>query len=140
MTESVIPAQRRASPGLAMNITLWVLQILLAALFAFAGVNKIFGLMQEMVDNFARLGVGVWFRYLIGVFELAGAIGLLIPRLNGPAALGLATIMAGAVVVHLLVMPPVEAAIGTAVLCLVLLTIAWNRWPRTKTRSDDLTV
>src|SRR6187549_731995 len=88
--------------GRALNITLWTLQLLLAAAFAFGGINKLLGLQQEMVDNFAKLGIGVWFRQLIGVLELAGGIGLLIPRLSGLAALGLAGVMVGAVFIHLL--------------------------------------
>ena len=50
--------------GRALNITLWVFQILLRALLAYAGINKLAGLQQEMLDQFARIGLGPWFRYL----------------------------------------------------------------------------
>jgi DoxX-like family len=73
-----------ATQGL-LNITLWVVQFLLAALFAFAGLNKLFGLRQEMVDNFNKIGAGEGFRYFVSALELAGATGLLIPRLSGLA-------------------------------------------------------
>jgi hypothetical protein len=53
-------------PGRALNITLWVVQILLAALFAFAGVNKLLALQPEVVEGFAKIGLGQWFRYLTG--------------------------------------------------------------------------
>jgi uncharacterized membrane protein YphA (DoxX/SURF4 family) len=124
--------------GRAMTITLWVLQALLAAFFAFAGINKLLGLQQEMVDNFARMGLGLWFRYLVGGLELAGAIGLLIPRLSGVAALGLAGVMAGAILAHLFVLPPAYYALGPAVLVAVFGLIAWGRWPETRALIDRM--
>jgi putative oxidoreductase len=118
--------------GRARDILLWVVQVLLAALFAFAGLNKLFGLQQEVVDQFTRIGAGQWFRYLTGALELAGAIGLLIPRLSGLAALGLAGVMVGAVLTHLFVLPPVALAVVPGVLGIVFGLIAWGRWPQTR--------
>ena len=115
-------------PRRALNIALWVVQILLAALFAFAGINKLLALQPEVVEGFAKIGLGQWFRYLTGGLELAGAIGLLIPRLSSPAALGLAGVMVGAVFAHALALPPVALAIVPAVLCVVLVLIARARW------------
>ena len=116
--------------GRALNITLWVIQVLLAALFAFAGINKLAGVPQEVLDQFARIGLGPWFLYLTGALELAGAIGLLIPRLSGLAALGLVGVMVGAVLAHLFVLPPAALALVPAVLGVVLGLIAWGRWPQ----------
>ena len=73
-----------ATRGRTLNITLWVIQVLLAALFAFAGINKLAGVPQEVLDQFARFGLGPWFLYLTGALELAGAIGLLIPTAIRP--------------------------------------------------------
>jgi len=84
------------------------------------------------VDQFATIGLGQWFRYLTGTLELAGAIGLLIPRLVGPAAIGLAGVMVGAVITHLTVLPPASDAVGPVVLGIVFVLIAWGRWPQTK--------
>ena len=118
----------KPTPGRALNITLWVVQILLAALFAFAGINKLLALQPEVVEGFTRIGLGQWFRYLTGGLELAGAIGLLIPRLAGPAALGLAGVMVGAVFAHVLALPPVALAVVPAVLFVLLVLIARARW------------
>ena len=52
----------------------------------------------------AKGGAGQWFRYLVGILELAGAIGLLIPRLAAPAALGLLGVMIGAFFTQLFVL------------------------------------
>ncbi|PRY35144.1 DoxX family protein [Umezawaea tangerina] len=76
------------------NIVLWVVQILLAAYFVYSGY-LLFG--DGTVRKFDEIGLGQWLRYLTGVLEVAGAIGLLVPRLCGLAALGLAGVMVGAV-------------------------------------------
>ncbi|MGH3942671.1 MAG: DoxX family protein [Pseudonocardiaceae bacterium] len=115
--------------GRAMNITLWVVQVLLAVLFAFAGLVKLAGLQAE-VDAFTQIGLGQWFRYVTGALELAGAIGLLIPRLCGLAALGLVGVMVGAAIVHLTVLPPAGSALVPAAFGIVLGLIAWARRPQ----------
>ena len=84
--------------GKGKTIALWVLTALLAATFGMAGVTKLAG-AQEAVEGFNKMGYSPAFRLFIGAAELAGAIGLLIPRLATAAAVGLAIIMAGAVYV-----------------------------------------
>ncbi|TCC24054.1 DoxX family protein [Kribbella sindirgiensis] len=79
----------------AGTVVLWVVQALLAALFVMAALPKLTG-DPVMVDMFAAIGVGQWLRYAVGVLELAGAVGLLVPRLCRPAALGLVALMIGA--------------------------------------------
>ncbi len=48
-----------------MNVALWALQILLALVFAMAGLAKVFD-DPAMVEMFATIGVGQWFRYVVG--------------------------------------------------------------------------
>lgn len=111
----------------ARTAVLWTFQILLAALFVFAGINKLLGLQAEVVTQFGRIGFGTWFRYFVGALELAGGLGLLVPRLSGAAALGLSGVMAGAVATHLTVLPPVYFAAIPAVLAAGFLLIARAR-------------
>jgi uncharacterized membrane protein YphA (DoxX/SURF4 family) len=113
--------------GRTVNIVLWVLQVLLAALFVFAAIPKLLG-NPAAVDGFARLGLGQWFRYFTGAVELAGAIGLLIPRLSALAALGLVGVMVGAVITHILVLGPATLAFIPAAVGVILASIAWVRW------------
>ena len=113
--------------GRAANVALWALRALLAVLFAMAGSAKVFG-DPAMVEMFATIGVGQWFRYAIGALEVSGAGGVLVPRLSGPAALGLVLLMAGAVLTNLFVLGaspllPVGLLVAGAV-------VAWGRWPR----------
>ncbi|GAB3489853.1 DoxX family protein [Amycolatopsis cihanbeyliensis] len=116
-------------PNLARNLTvtgvvLWVLQVVLAAEFLYSGYLLFSG--GDTVDTFEQLGLGQWLRYLTGVLEVAGAIGLLIPRLAGLAALGLAGVMVGATATEIFVLED-----GSPVLPLILLLVcagvAWFR-------------
>jgi hypothetical protein len=54
-----------------------------------------------MVAVFAKIGFGQWFRILTGLLEVAGAIGLFVPRFAVYAASMLAVVMVGAIGFHL---------------------------------------
>ncbi|KOV82274.1 DoxX family protein [Nocardia sp. NRRL S-836] len=75
------------------NIVVWILQIALAVQFVLNGYALF---TDQFVAKFDDIGFGQWFRYLTGVLEIATALGLLVPRICGIAALALAGIMAGA--------------------------------------------
>ena len=67
-----------------MNIVLWIVQIVLALLFAMAGIMKV----TQPVDRLeARMGwvkdVGSRGVRLIGSLEILGAIGLILPAITG---------------------------------------------------------
>jgi uncharacterized membrane protein YphA (DoxX/SURF4 family) len=112
-----------AQPGKNANIALWALQILAAAAFLAAGIPKLAGAPQ-MVEVFQKIG-GQWFRYVTGLLEIAGAIGLLIPRYTFYAASLLAIIMVGALVSVLAVLGGSPAP--AAVLLVITATIAYFR-------------
>lgn len=80
------------------TIVSWVLAVLLALAYLAAAAGKLTGAANQM---FAHWGYPAWFATLIGVLELAGAIGLLIPKTTRYAVLGLTVIMFGAVYTHL---------------------------------------
>lgn len=106
--------------------------ILLALLFIYAGGAKLIGL-SGMVQEFAQIGIGQWFRYFTGILEVGGAIGVLIPKFRFWAALLIATVMLGATVANLTVLHlPVVAGL-TIVLMSLALTIAWQ-WRGTLAR------
>lgn len=89
--------------GRVRTITLWILQVTIALAFLAAGGSKLAG-TEQMVGVFAKIGLGQWFRYLTGLLELAGAIGLFIPRYAFYAAGLLMLVMAGAIFAHLTVL------------------------------------
>jgi uncharacterized membrane protein YphA (DoxX/SURF4 family) len=112
------------------TIALWALQALLAIMFAMAGFAKVGG-DAAMVEMFATIGIGQWFRYVVGALEIAGAVGVLVSRLSGLAALGLLCLMAGAILTNVLVLG--TSPLLPIVLMLVSALVAWGRWPRTRT-------
>ena len=84
----------------AKTITSWILQVLLALLFLAAASGKLLG-NPQIKEMFEVWGYSATFVLVIGVLELAGAVGLLIPRTAGLAALGLIGVMIGAAYTHL---------------------------------------
>lgn len=113
------------------NIAVWVLQVLLAAYLLVFSALPMFSGQAYIVETFDRVGIGQWFRYFTAVVESAGAIGLLIPRLAGLAALGLVGVMVGAVTTELAVRTP-SGALLPAVLGVLFCVVAWYRWETTK--------
>jgi len=109
-----------------VNVTLWTVQVLLAAFLLIASAAPKFAGQRDAVENFTQIGWGQWFRYFTGTCEAAGAIGLLIPRLATPAATGLIGVMIGAVLTQLLVLDPVWALLPAAYGVLFAI-IAWYR-------------
>ncbi len=113
-----------------VNIALWVLRILLALQFATVGLAKVGG-DPAMVEMFTTIGIGQRFRYAVGALELSGAIGVLVSRISGLAALGLVCLMAGATLTNVLVLG--TSPLLPVALMLVSALVAWGRWPRTRT-------
>jgi putative oxidoreductase len=87
----------------ARRIGAWSIQGILAAAFLAAGVAKLTG-APFMVDLFAQIGIGQWFRIVTGTVEVAGAVALLVPGLASIAGLWLGATMVGAVTAHLFVL------------------------------------
>ena len=97
MTSAVLPASR------SMTIVLWILRILMAALFLFASYMKLSG-NPAMVAEFDAVGLGQWFRYFTGALELAGGIGILVPSVSVFAALVLLAVDVGAFITQIAVL------------------------------------
>jgi uncharacterized membrane protein YphA (DoxX/SURF4 family) len=117
-------------------ILLWTAQIALAAVFISVAVARLAG-TAGTAETFEQIGLGQWFRYLTGAVELAGGIGLLIPRLAGAAALGLVGVMIGATITNFLVLSPAMSAL-TIPLGVASALIAKARWPETKSLAQSI--
>ena len=117
-----------------MNILLWIIQILLALLFLFAGGMKLI-LPIEVLTSMGppnQVQLPGLFIKLIGVCEVLGALGLILPGLfrvktwlTPLAAAGLVIIMIGAVAVSLKL--GVGAALLPFVVGLLLAFVAYRR-------------
>jgi uncharacterized membrane protein len=118
-----------------MNVFLWIVQGLLAAMFLLAGITK---LTQPRDKLTAQLPWANDFSTpvvrLIGLAELAGALGLILPAKTGIAtvltplaASGLAVIMLLAMAVHARRKEPLAIAFN-AVLLIAAVIVVWGRF------------
>ena len=119
-----------------MNILLWIIQILLALAFLFAGGMKLVLPIEVLNANAppnAILFPG-WFLKFIGLCEVLGGLGLILPGvfhrnqyLTIYAAIGLFIIMIGAIVVTLMSGGRVEVA-SPFIIGVLCLFVAYGRW------------
>jgi uncharacterized protein YndB with AHSA1/START domain len=103
----------------ALNYTLWTIQILLAMLFLFAGSMKLILPLAALAGPIHLPGFLIRF---IGVAEVAGALGLVLPgalrirkQLTPLAAAGLVVIMIGATVLTVSVVPAIVGILAAFV-------------------------
>jgi hypothetical protein len=115
------------------NTALWSLQGVLAAMFLFAGIPKLVMSAAQMTSP-GPIQFPVGFIRFIGVCEILGAIGMILPGVTGIrpgltplAAAGLVVIMAGATVVNFANgMAPF--AMVTFALGLMAAFVVYGRW------------
>lgn len=128
-TSQQAESRSASASRLIRDILAWTLTIFILITFAFAGGIKLVG-NRAMVQEFAQIGLGQWFRYFTGILELSGAIGLLIPRYRFWAALQIATVMVGATFTNIAVLHLPQLAGLTTVLLVLALALAWLRRPQ----------
>ena len=115
-----------------MNIALWIVQALLAALFLFAGAMKFIMPIEEMTKQMPSMPG--WFLRFIGVAEILGGLGLILPGLvrarpglTPLAAAGLVVVMIGATVLTL-GKGDITPALAPLAVGLLLAFVAYGRW------------
>jgi DoxX-like protein len=114
-----------------MNLALWIVQVLLALLFLFAGGMKLVLPLEKLTGSVPVPGL---FLRFIGVCEVFGALGLILPGLlrirpglTPLAAAGLVIIMIGATAITLMGGDVATAAIPLVVGILAAF-VAYGRW------------
>ena len=114
-----------------VNMTLWVVQGLLAALFLFAGGMKLVLPVEALTGSMPLPG---GFLRFIGVAEVLGAVGLILPwflriypGLTPLAAAGLVIIMIGATVVTAMG-GPLAPALVPFIVGVLAASVAYGRW------------
>ena len=119
------------TPSQKTTVLLWIIQGLLALVFMFAGVMKFVMPIEEMTKQVPLPGL---FLRFIGVAEVLGAIGLILPGLfriqtglTPLAAAGLAIITVGATVVTLMTGGGAMALIPLVV-ALLSAFVAYSYW------------
>lgn len=124
--------EQKKSKGL--NIGLWVIQGLLAAAFGMAGFMKISAPLDQLAQNgmtFVNVFSVETVRF-IGISEVLGAIGLILPAalrikpvLTPIAAIGVSVIMILATIFHVAHNEPVMV---TIILFLLSAVVVWGRF------------
>jgi uncharacterized membrane protein YphA (DoxX/SURF4 family) len=120
-----------------MNVLLWIIQVLLALLFLFAGGTKLVLPLETLAEMSRQSGLtplpGLFVRCL-GVVEVLGALGLTLPGLlrirpglTPLAAVGLVIIMVGATVLTM-ASGAVAPALFPLVVGLLAAFVAYGRW------------
>jgi putative oxidoreductase len=134
-TNFTVAAKSSNAKGRAMNLALWIVQILLTLAYLTAGYQKAFMPFDVIVQTI------FWVAYVphalvrfIGISELLGGIGLIVPamtgiqpRLSALAAAGLALIMASASVMHAVRGEYIALPTTLLLLCLTAF-VAYGRW------------
>lgn len=106
----------------------WVLRGGVALFFVLAGFEKFpNGPGTEWPPIFARIGLGQWFRYFTGVVEIAGGLLYFLPPTCPIGAALLGCTMAGAMLVHILVLHSIGTSLIPAVLLFAVVAIAARR-------------
>jgi hypothetical protein len=114
------------------NLALWITQGVLSLLFLFAGSSKLVMSAEQMSGN-SEIDFPLWFMRFIGVCEVAGALGLILPsvsrirpELTPLAACGLVVIMVGATVTTAIA-GPVAFALFPLVVGIAVAFVAYGR-------------
>lgn len=116
ITTTTTTATATSSKG--KTIALHVLSGLLTLAFLGAGGAKLSG-AEQMVQNFARMGLPTWFLYVTGAIEVLAAILVLIPKTRAFGAALLVPTMIGAALAHLSVGDPASTLGAPVVLGLM---------------------
>jgi putative oxidoreductase len=121
-------------PSKPLHVTLWILQALLSVPFIMGGLMKLATPIEELTAQMPWITPSLeWLIRFIGVSELLGAVGLIVPSLTRIrpfltvwAAVGLAVIMVLAFFFHLsrneYTALPVNVALGA-----IAVFIVWGR-------------
>ena len=120
-----------------MNLALWIVAGLLAAVFLFAGSSKLFIPREKLAKTPGggwTLDFSVGFVKALGAVEILGAVGLILPALLDIApvlvplaALGLGPIMIGAALVEFRRQEFKHVLVNLTYLALIAI-VAWGRF------------
>jgi uncharacterized membrane protein YphA (DoxX/SURF4 family) len=118
-----------------MNVFLWIVQAVLAALFAMSGLGKVVQPKEKLAGKYPWMqDVSQEMVRFIGVMEVLGAIGLIVPATVGIApvltpiaAVGLTVLTVLAAAIHIRRKEPSGVAV-TAVLFVLAVLVVWGRF------------
>lgn len=108
-------------------VAVWILSVLLAALFLSTGIPKLLGSHTYGLQAASMAGFPAWIRIAVGIVEVAGAVALLVPGVATLGAVSLALLMIPAFATQLMSHQPgswIPVVVGA-----VLVALIWRRNP-----------
>ena len=132
------------APSKALNIILWIAQVLLAGMFLMSGFMKVAQPIEELAKMLPWASqVPEGLVRFIGISEVLGGLGLILPallrikpQLTAWAAIGLALVMLFAAGFH--ASRGENSAIGmNVILALIAIFIAWGRFKKAPIRPKN---
>ena len=130
--------QKNGSRARSDAIVVWILSVLLAAVFATTGIAKLVGSEPIGLQAAAMNGFPQWLRMLVGIVEVGGAIALLVPAVSAVSASMLALLMVPATITQWVSAEP--GLFVPVLLFALLLLVAWRRNPAIVRESYDAAV
>jgi uncharacterized membrane protein YphA (DoxX/SURF4 family) len=133
-TTAATPVSSRPIRRTGLNIALWIAQVLLALLFVGAGSAKVMTPLPELAKSLPYTAdLPGWLVRFIGISEVAGAVGMILPAISRVApmlipwaACGLCAVMVLATLFHFL-RSEISAMPMTIVIGSVAAFVAWGR-------------
>jgi putative oxidoreductase len=129
-------SENRKASGKGLHIALWVTQVALALMFAMAGLMKSTQPIEELGKKMTWVLDMPSLTRFIGIAELAGAVGLILPaatrimpKLTPLAALGLTVVMILATIFHIS-RGEFQALPITLILGGLAAFVAWGRYKK----------
>ena len=128
--EETIPV----APGKAINITIWVVQVLFSVVVFMGGFMKVMTPIDELAKMMSWVGEMPWLPRFVGTMEVLGALGLLLPSITRIKPMLTPLAAAGIVTIHILAasmhatrgewsMLPVNLIFGA-----IAAFVIWGRW------------
>jgi uncharacterized membrane protein YphA (DoxX/SURF4 family) len=126
----------------ALNVILWIAQVILAGMFIMAGFMKTTMPIEQLSASLPwTKDVPVWVVRFIGTSEFLGALGLILPSLlriksilTPVAAMGIIAIMVMAAIFHV-TRTEFSGVVFTVILASVAAFIGWGRWKKAPIQS-----
>lgn len=127
----------------AINITLWIAQVLLAATFIWGGSMKLFQPIEKLFAMWPWTGqIPAALVKLTGIIDLSGAVGLILPsllrtqpKLTPITAIGVIALMICASIFH--IVRGEASVIGVNIfLAVIAAFVAWGRFKKVPITSE----
>ncbi len=113
--------------GRLRRVAMWACVIVLAVVFVLVGTSKLRGSSAvRWSERFDQWGFPPPVRPVVGVLEILGGVGLLIPKSRRAAAATLIALMVGAVLTHLVNAEPFRLAAPLILGGMAVFILSWS--------------